>query len=124
MAPRKAKPKARSGKAATKAKPSAKGKAPIALPEGWSLDPGGKAISLHLKMADFLDALGLMNEVAEVAERLEHHPDFHLERYNRLRITTYSHDVGTLTERDEGLAGAISALLQKRGLEPQPRPKR
>lgn len=112
-APAKAKPRA--------AKPRA-AQPPIAVPPGWTLARGGKSISVHVKTKDFLQALVVMNEIGHVAEELEHHPDFHLERWNHLRIVTYSHDVGHLTDRDERLAQHIGELLAKRGLEPTPEP--
>jgi len=88
----------------------------ISVPEPWKLDRGGKSISVQVKTKDFLEAVDLIQEIAQVAEELEHHPDLHLERWNHLRVTTYSHDVGKLTSRDERLAGRLSALLAKRGL--------
>ena len=65
---------------------------------------------------DFLEAVSLINDIAPVAEALEHHPDLHLERWNRLRITTWSHDVGGLTDRDLRLARRVDEVLTKRGL--------
>ncbi len=84
------------------------------LPEGWVLDRGGKSISLRLETEDFAEAIDIINDVAHVAEELQHHPDFHLEQWNKLRITTWSHDAGGLTERDERLAARISKLLGER----------
>jgi 4a-hydroxytetrahydrobiopterin dehydratase len=88
----------------------------ISIPGGWKLDRGGKSLSLHVETKDFLEAVALINVIAPIAEETEHHPDFHLEQWNKLRITTYSHDVGKLTERDERLAKRISELLKARGL--------
>jgi 4a-hydroxytetrahydrobiopterin dehydratase len=68
-------------------------------------------MSLRVVTKDFLEAVGLINAIAPIAERLEHHPDFHLEQWNKLRITTYSHDVGKLTKRDERLARAINEVV-------------
>ena len=84
------------------------------VPRGWTLDKGGKSMSLKVEAKDFLEAVALINKLAPVAEALEHHPDFHLERWNQLRITTYSHDVGHLTGRDLRLARKINAVLAKR----------
>lgn len=81
------------------------------VPAGWRIDKGGKSMSLKLEAQDFLEAVAIINALAPVAEAMEHHPDFHLERWNRLRITTYSHDVGHLTERDDRLARRISKVL-------------
>jgi len=108
------------GRTATRRATKRAPKVAIAVPEGWTVEKGGKAISLQLKTKDFLEAVDVINALAPVAEELDHHPDFHLERWNRLRITTYSHDVGKLTDRDERLAQRISEVLAKRGLEAQP----
>ncbi|MCA1813450.1 MAG: 4a-hydroxytetrahydrobiopterin dehydratase [Halobacteriales archaeon] len=111
-------PRAKSRPAKGKAaKPARKAKAPFPLPAGWRLDRGGKSISLRLETKDFLEAVALINRLAGIAEELEHHPDVHLERWNQLRITTYSHDAGKLTDRDERLAQGITELLLKQGHE-------
>lgn len=112
-------------KARERARPGKRGpatrrarRAPFPLPEGWKLDRGGKSVSLRLTTRDFLDAVAHINRIASLAEELEHHPDLHLERWNRLRVTTYSHDAGRLTERDERLARAITELLARHGARP------
>lgn len=86
------------------------------LPPGWSTSADGKRIAITVKTQDFLDALDLFEEIGEVAEELEHHPDLHLEGYNKVRIESYSHDVGKLTDRDERLAARIHAILAERKL--------
>ena len=86
----------------------------ITVPKGWKVDAGGKSMSLRIETKDFLEAVGLINAIAPIAEEVEHHPDFHLERWNHLRITTYSHDVGKLTKRDEGLAVRINEVQARR----------
>ena len=86
------------------------------FPKGWSVDAEGKRVAIDLKTEDFLDALDLFREVGEIAEDLEHHPDLHLESWNRVRIVSYSHDVGRLTDRDERLVARVDGVLRKRGL--------
>lgn len=75
-------------------------------------------MSVSLKTKDFLDALDLFRDIGEAAEELEHHPDLHLEEWNKVRIVTWSHDVGGLTERDERLARRINEVLARRGRAP------
>lgn len=87
-------------------------------PPGWTLRDDGRRLAIAVETEDFLDALDLFRAIGDVAEELEHHPDLHLERWNRVRIETYSHDVGRVTARDERLARRISALLADRGLAP------
>jgi 4a-hydroxytetrahydrobiopterin dehydratase len=88
----------------------------IEVPEGWTVTEDGTMIEIEVETEDFLEAVDVVEEVAELAEEHVHHPDVHIEEYNTLRITSWSHDVGGLSERDEELAGAISDLLGKRGL--------
>lgn len=90
--------------------------AQIRVPAGWKLLSSGQRIGIEVRTEDFLDALDLFRAVGEVAEELEHHPDLHLERWNRVRIESYSHDVGHLTDRDERLAERIQEILDQRGL--------
>lgn len=82
-------------------------------PPGWRIE--GERMILEIKTKDFLDALDLFQEIGDVAEELEHHPDLHLEKWNHVRIVTWSHDVGKLTERDERLAAKVSTILKERG---------
>lgn len=89
--------------------------AAMRLPPGWTLTPDGKKATVSFRAKDFLAAIRLFHRIAEAAESLEHHPDLHLESYDRVRIETYSHDVGGLTSRDEALADAIHRILLSEG---------
>jgi 4a-hydroxytetrahydrobiopterin dehydratase len=57
---------------------------------------------------DFVDAMVFVNQVAQLAEEHEHHPDIDI-RYNKVVIATTTHDAGfTVTEKDVRLAEAIN----------------
>lgn len=86
------------------------------FPSGWHVE-GDQRVWIGVRTRDFLDALDLFRAVGDIAEELEHHPDLHLEGWNNVRLASYSHDVGRLTERDEGLVARIDALLVARGLK-------
>ncbi len=60
---------------------------------------------------DFAGAVELMNQVAEVAEAHNHHPDIAIYGYNNVKISMTSHDAGTVTERDYNLAAAVDELF-------------
>jgi 4a-hydroxytetrahydrobiopterin dehydratase len=60
---------------------------------------------------NFLAAVGLINAIALAAEKLDHHPDILLYGWNKLRITSTTHDQGGLTELDFRLAKEIEAIL-------------
>lgn len=85
-------------------------------PPGWKVTPDGKRVAIDVEVEDFVSALALFDAIGEKAEELEHHPDLHLTQYNRVRIESYSHDVGRLTERDAALTKAISAILVDHGV--------
>ncbi len=78
------------------------------VPDGWELVDG----HLHrdLEFTDFTEAFAFMTRVAEVAERLDHHPDWS-NSWNRVSIDLVSHDVGEITDRDRQFATEVSALL-------------
>lgn len=89
---------------------------PMQWPTGWRVRDDGKRVGIRIETKNFLDALDLFREVGEAAEALEHHPDLHLESWNKVHIETYSHDAGRLTSRDEALAARIHDILKRRGL--------
>ena len=76
----------------------------------WEL-VDGKAIRKTVKCKNFLDAVGLIQRIAPVAEAEDHHPDLHLTGYRRLTIELSTHAIGGLSENDFILAAKIDALL-------------
>ena len=79
--------------------------------EGWELAADGKAIRKTVKCKDFLDAVGLIQRIAPVAEAEDHHPDLHLTGYRKLTIELSTHAIGGLSENDFILAAKIDQLL-------------
>ncbi|HEX6485205.1 MAG TPA: 4a-hydroxytetrahydrobiopterin dehydratase [Nocardioidaceae bacterium] len=70
----------------------------------------GDAITRSVKAATFMDGIRLVQQVAEVAEALEHHPDIDI-RWTTITFTLSTHSVGGLTMRDLRLAGDIDRLV-------------
>lgn len=71
---------------------------------------GGMLVAVF-EFDTFLDAIGFVNDVAEAAEQLDHHPDI-LIQYNTVTISTITHDVwNRITDRDLVLIEAIEKLL-------------
>lgn len=60
--------------------------------------------------SNFPSVIGLVNSIAFVAEKLDHHPDLLIYGWNKLRITLSTHDMGGLTELDFKLARQIDDL--------------
>lgn len=81
----------------------------MTIPDGWSLEDGGKALVRSFKFKDFSEAFGFLVRVAMHAEKVDHHPEF-TSRWNRIDFRLTSHDAGGVTERDRQLAVAIERL--------------
>jgi 4a-hydroxytetrahydrobiopterin dehydratase len=79
------------------------------IPEGWTLEDGGKALTRTFKFKDFSDAFGVLTRVALHAEKQDHHPEF-TSVWNRVDFRLTSHDSGGITDRDRALAQAIGRL--------------
>lgn len=58
---------------------------------------------------DFVQAFGFMSQVALLAERTNHHPDWS-NSYNRVSIDLTTHDAQSVTGKDLTLAVAIEKV--------------
>ncbi len=83
--------------------------------EGWELDMGGAIIRRTFQMNNFLDAVSFIQDMAQVAEAENHHPDFHLTAYRTLTIELSTHAIGGLSENDFILAAKIDQLRPATG---------
>ena len=79
------------------------------VPE-WRHDAVRGAISRHFKFVDFAQAFAFMTELALVAERQDHHPEWR-NVYNRVEIVLTTHDAGGLTRRDFDFACRADAAM-------------
>ena len=70
----------------------------------------GSIIKRQFEFADFKKAMAFVNQVAEAAERANHHPDITI-NYNKVIMALTSHDSGGITHRDIRLAGEISRIF-------------
>lgn len=70
----------------------------------------GATIVREVATSDFAAAIGLVNAIAVLAEKADHHPDLFIFGWNKVRITLSTHDQGGLTINDFKLAKAIDAL--------------
>jgi 4a-hydroxytetrahydrobiopterin dehydratase len=59
---------------------------------------------------DFATAIKFVNDVADLAERWDHHPDIDI-RYNRVTLSLTTHSEGGLTARDFDMAGEIEQSI-------------
>ena len=76
--------------------------------KGWSLNDN--RIIKDFTFKNFKEAFNIMCDIADVAEELDHHPDWY-NSYNTLNIKLSSHDVGGLTMNDFELASRIEEII-------------
>ena len=81
--------------------------------EGWKLTHNGERIRKDWTMKNFMAGIDFFNEVAEVAEEEQHHPDLHLEGYRKVAIEIWTHAIGGLSENDFILAAKFDQLPVK-----------
>ena len=68
------------------------------------------ALVAELEFKNFVDAFAFMTDVAALAERHDHHPEWS-NVYNRVTIRLTTHDAGNqITDKDRQLAKAIEGL--------------
>jgi 4a-hydroxytetrahydrobiopterin dehydratase len=81
----------------------------------WSRD--GDAIVKSVRRKDFAGALAFVNQVGELAEARNHHPDIAIS-WNQVTLTLSTHSAGGLTRADLELAAAIDAIESPGGHGP------
>ncbi len=75
--------------------------------DGWIND--GKKLKKYFKFENFAAALAFVNQIGELAEAADHHPDITFGwGYADLTLTT--HDRGGITDVDISLAAKIDLL--------------
>ena len=75
---------------------------------GWKVKKG--RLSRRIEFEDFLTLMEYVNDVAQIAESEEHHPDFSV-HYNLLDVELWTHAIDGLSENDFIVAAKMSELL-------------
>ena len=79
---------------------------------GWRRD--GDALAATIESPDFPTAIRLVDEVADVAEQMNHHPDIDIRwRTTHWRLSTHSE--GGVTQRDIELAHRVADAASRMG---------
>src|SRR5271170_5242286 len=85
--------------------------------EGLAWTRDGAEIAKTAVRRDFREAMLFVNQVAELAEARNHHPDITIS-WNKVTLTLTTHDAGGLTQADLDLAAAIDGLEEPSGPTP------
>lgn len=75
--------------------------------KGWKRN--GNEIFRDFIKKDFVRAMGFVQSVAILAEKMDHHPDIDI-RWNKVTLVLSTHSAGGLTENDFILASHINEL--------------
>jgi len=73
----------------------------------WTLE--GDAIVRTFTLGNFVEAVEFVNQVTELAEDANHHPDVDI-RWNKVTLSLSTHSKGGLTKADFDLAAQIDQL--------------
>lgn len=76
--------------------------------KGWQVIEN-KKIEKNFRFKNFKEAMNFVNQVAELAEREQHHPNISI-FYNQVKLELYTHTIGGLSENDFILAAKIDRL--------------
>ena len=81
------------------------------LDNKWELK-NGKLVKLF-QFSSFMNAIYFVNEVAKVAEKLDHHPIITI-NWKTVRVSLKSFDVDAITKRDIALAKEINDIQNEK----------
>ena len=76
----------------------------------WSFSD--KQLKRTHKCESFLSAVDLVNAIAVLAEKLDHHPEMTID-FATLHLSLFTHDAPGITQKDFVLAREIDILLKK-----------
>jgi 4a-hydroxytetrahydrobiopterin dehydratase len=78
---------------------------------GWEIKDGKLVKSFQFP--SFMSAINFVNDVANIAERLDHHPIITI-NWKTVKLSLKSFDVDAITKRDIALAKEIEKKLKNR----------
>ena len=81
------------------------------LGNGWELKDG--KIVKSFQFTSFMNAIEFVNEIAKVAERLDHHPIITI-NWKTVKLSLKSFDVDAITKRDISLAKEIEKVVKSK----------
>jgi 4a-hydroxytetrahydrobiopterin dehydratase len=73
----------------------------------WTIQ--GSKLHREYKFRDFVQAFGFMTQVALLAERAAHHPEW-FNVYNRVVVDLTTHEAGGITQKDLDLAREMEEI--------------
>jgi 4a-hydroxytetrahydrobiopterin dehydratase len=78
--------------------------------DAWTVVDG--KLHRQYRFRDFVQAFGFMTQVALMAERVAHHPEW-FNVYNRIVVDLTTHEAGGITAKDFDLAREMDAIADR-----------
>lgn len=75
----------------------------------WTVE--NNSLVREIVAPNFVTAVGLINSIAILAEKYDHHPDISLYGWNKLRVVLTTHSANGITSKDFCLAKEIDFLI-------------
>ena len=75
---------------------------------GWHVIDGHH-LEREYKFKNFAEALAFTNQVGELAEKIQHHPDIYL-AWGKVKLTLWTHKIDGLSESDFIFAAKVNNL--------------
>ena len=77
--------------------------------DGWTYDEEHKALAKNFLFTDFSQAMGFMNAVALLADKMDHHPEW-FNVYNKVNVMMTTHDVKGVSAFDVVMATYMNEM--------------
>lgn len=81
------------------------------MEENPSWDYSFEFISKTYTFPNFVKAIEFVNKVAEIAEKMDHHPDINIFGWNKVKIILTTHSEMGLTQMDFDLSSEIDKIF-------------
>lgn len=79
------------------------------LPD-WEL--AGRELTKGFYLKGFNDAIGFINDIAGIANEIQHHPDVLLSEFSTVRLFVKTNEFGKVTMRDVDFAKRVEGLWE------------
>jgi 4a-hydroxytetrahydrobiopterin dehydratase len=80
------------------------------LQNDWTFNVEKNEIEKEFIFADFTAAIDFIDEIAEIAEAQDHHPNLFLHDYKNVLVSVATHAEGGITSNDFQLAAEIDKI--------------
>ncbi len=77
---------------------------------GWEYD--GEAVTKTFEWESFRDAIDFVNDIADLAEEANHHPDLEI-YFDEVVVSFRTHSAEAVTDADVRMAGEVEGLAEE-----------